>query len=113
VKPALAANSGPIKVHVVDDELAGLTFSHLTTLTDNFTQALADISSPEVAEMWPIVVAIDGSFKDLDSEKPETVLQYLGSTKFVQEVLLSQHFREHAPSPTAHREAETAKAHRG
>jgi hypothetical protein len=96
-KPAPAPNAGPVKVHVVDDELAGLTFSHLATLTDNFTQALADISSPEVAEMWPIVVAIDGSFNALESEKPETVLQYMGSTKFVQDVLLSQHFRQNAP----------------
>ncbi|WP_454720433.1 MULTISPECIES: hypothetical protein [Cupriavidus] len=92
-----APKAGPIKVHVVDDELAGLTFAHLAALTGDFTQALADISSPEVAEMWPIVVAIDSGFKGLESEKPETVLQYLGSTKFVQDVLLSQHFREHAP----------------
>ena len=89
--------AGPIKVHVVDDELAGLTFSHLVALTGNFTQALADISSPEVGEMWPLVVAIDSSFKGLDLEKPETILQYLGSTEFVQKVLLSQHFREQAP----------------
>lgn len=92
-----APKAGPIKVHVVDDELAGLNFAHLAALTGDFTLALADISSPEVAEMWPIVVAIDSGFKSLESEKPETVLQYLGSTKFVQEVLLSQHFREHAP----------------
>jgi hypothetical protein len=90
---APAAARAPIKVRVIDDELAGLTFSHLTAHTANVTQAFADISSPEVEELWPIVVAIDQSFQALDMEKSDTVLQYLSSTKFVQDVLLSQHFR--------------------
>ncbi|MDZ4175638.1 MAG: hypothetical protein U1D36_14370 [Hydrogenophaga sp.] len=87
------AAQAPIKVRVIDDELAGLTFAHLTADTDNITQAFADISSPEVEELWPIVVAIDHSFQALDAERSDTVLRYLSSTEFVQKVLLSDHFR--------------------
>lgn len=87
---------GPIKVHVVDDELAGLTFAHLTAHSD-IGEALADISSPEVEVLWPIVVSIDGSFKPLDTESPDTVRQFLGSTRLVQDVLLSPQFRAAIP----------------
>lgn len=87
------AAQAPIKVRVIDDELAGLTFAHLTADTDNITQAFADISSPEVEELWPIVVVIDHSFQALDAERSDTVLRYLSSTEFVQKVLLSDHFR--------------------
>lgn len=92
-----AVPRGPIKVRVIDDELAGLTFAHLASLTD-IVPALADISSPEVAEVWPIVVGVEGNFQPLASEKTATVLQYLGSTKFVQDVLLSPQFRNAATS---------------
>jgi len=91
-QPAAAAAGGPIKVHVIDDELAGITLTHLTAHSD-ITDALGDISSPEVAEIWPIVVSINSAFKALDVESPETIRQFLGSTRFVQEVLLSTQFR--------------------
>ncbi len=93
--PAAAASRGPIKVRVIDDELAGLTFAHLTALSE-IGEALADISSPEIAELWPIVVSIDNSFQPLVTEKTDTVLQFLGSTRFVQDILLSQEFRDTA-----------------
>lgn len=86
---------GPIKVHVIDDELAGLTFAHLSARSE-IGPALADISSPEVAELWPIVVSIDGSFQPLEKENKDTVLQFLGSTRFVQEIVLSDKFRRTA-----------------
>jgi hypothetical protein len=89
------AMRGPIKVRVIDDELDGLTFAHLAAHSD-IEAVLADISSPEVAELWAIVVSIDGSFKPLDSENPETVRQFLGSTRLVQDVLLSPQFRAKA-----------------
>lgn len=83
---------GPIKVHVIDDELAGLTFTHLTAHSE-MGDVLGDISSPEVAELWSIVVSIDNSFKPLATESTETVRQFLGSTRLVQDVLLSPQFR--------------------
>lgn len=83
---------GPIKVHVIDDELAGLTFMHLTAHSE-MDEVLGDISSPEVDELWSIVASIDSSFKPLNTENIETVRQFLGSTRFVQEVLLSPQFR--------------------
>jgi hypothetical protein len=86
---------GPIKVRVIDDELDGLTFAHLAAHSQ-IEEILADLSSPEVAELWSIVVSIEGSFKPLAEENPETVRQFLGSTRLVQDVLLSTHFREKA-----------------
>lgn len=93
VGPAAAAVvRGPIKVHVIDDELAGLTFAHLSARSE-IGPALADISSPEVAELWSIVVSVDSSFQPLEKENTDTVLQFLGSTRFVQEIVLSDKFR--------------------
>jgi len=86
---------GPIKVRVIDDELAGLTFAHLAAHS-GIEEVLADISSPEVAELWSIIDSIDGNFKPLTEENPETIRQFLGSTRLVQDVLLSPQFREKA-----------------
>lgn len=86
---------GAIKVHVIDDELDGLTFAHLSAHSE-IEAVLADLSSPEVAELWSIIVSIDGNFKPLSEENPETVRQFLGSTRLVQDVLLSPQFREKA-----------------
>lgn len=86
---------GSIKVHVIDDELAGLTFTHLTAHSE-MGDVLGDISSPEVAELWSIVTLIDNSFKPLAEESTETVRDFLSSTRLVQDVLLSPQFRDTA-----------------
>lgn len=86
---------GPIKVCVIDDELDGLTFAHLAAHS-TIVEVLADISSPEVSELWSIIISIDSNFKPLAEENPETVRQFLGSTRLVQDVLLSPQFREKA-----------------
>lgn len=92
---SLNAVRGPIKVRVIDDELDGLTFAHLAAHSA-IVDELADLSSPEVAELWSIVISIDSNFKPLADESPETVRQFLGSTRLVQDILLSPQFREKA-----------------
>lgn len=92
---SLSAVRGPIKVRVIDDELDGLTFAHLAAHSA-IVDELADLSSPEVAELWSIVISIDSNFKPLADENLETVRQFLGSTRLVQDILLSPQFREKA-----------------
>lgn len=93
VSPVLA--TPPVKVMVIDDELAGLTYAHLTDHTANIAQVFGDLTSPEIAELWPIVMHIKG-FPSLDEEELAKALAYLSSTEFVREVLLSDYFRNSA-----------------
>lgn len=94
IVPAMAEDSLPVvqRVMVIDDELAGLTYTHFTDLTENVAQNFADLSSPELEELWAMVSHIKG-FPSLDAEEPAKVLTYVTSDDFVQEVLLSEHFR--------------------
>lgn len=87
------AARSPIRVHVIDDELDGLTLTHLTS-SSTIAEVLADLSSPEVEELWSIIVSLTTRFNPLNEEDPETVRQYLSSDAFVQEILLSPKFRE-------------------
>ncbi|QIL69098.1 hypothetical protein G7048_01020 [Diaphorobacter sp. HDW4B] len=84
-----------VKVMVIDDELAGLTYAHLTDHTANIAQVFGDLTSPEIEELWPIVMHIK-SFPSLDEEEPVKALAYLSSTEFVRDVLLSDYFRNNA-----------------
>lgn len=84
-----------LKVMVIDDELAGMKYNHLVDHTDNIAQVFGDLTSPELDELWQIVVSIK-NFKSLDAEKPDRILGYVSSDEFVQEILLSSEFREKA-----------------
>jgi len=83
------------RVLIVDDELVGLTYSHLADLSDNVVGLFADLNSPEVEELWTMVMHIKG-FPGLDKEAPVKVLAYMTSDALVQEVLLSKNFRTKA-----------------
>lgn len=92
---AVAAESKVVRVMVIDDELAGMTSAHLTDLTDNIAQVFGDLTSPELEELWKIVMHVKG-FAPLDVEEPGKVLTYVASNEFVQEILLSNYFRDNA-----------------
>ena len=92
---ALVPATPAVKVMVIDDELAGLTYAHLSDHTTNISQIFGDLTSPEIEELWPIVMHIKG-FRSLDEEETAKILSYLSSTEFVREVLLSDHFQKSA-----------------
>lgn len=79
-------------VLVIDDELVGLTYAHLS---DAVQQLFDDRTSPEFAELWTIVMQIKG-FKELLEEDTELVRKYVTSDDLVREVILSQVFKDTA-----------------
>lgn len=82
------------RVLVIDDELAGLTIDHLKEVGD-VADALSDINSPSVDELWAMATRIKG-FKSLEETNPSEVLAYLNSNALIQEVVLTHEFRANA-----------------
>lgn len=91
-----ASSIPPRRVLVIDDELAGLTMGHLREVCD-IADALNDINSPIVEELWSIAVLLKG-FKPLAEAKPSEVLAYLNSDALIQEVVLTTEFQGKATS---------------
>lgn len=88
IKPAVVVKT----VMIVDDELVGLSYSHLPkTVKDLFE----DRTSPEFAELWGLVMHLKG-FADLATEDTDKVRQFVASDAIVQEVILSGHFQASA-----------------
>lgn len=90
----VAPPAPPRRVLVIDDELTGLTISHLKEVGD-IADALNDINSPSVEELWSIAAPIKG-FKPLDETSPAQALAYLNSDAFINEVILAQVFQDKA-----------------
>jgi hypothetical protein len=92
---AHAVAVAPKSVLVVDDELAGLTFAHLSAWVAGAAGFFADVNSPEAEEAWSLAVAIKGK-RPLGETAAEEAADFLASDEFVRDVLLSQHFYDHA-----------------
>ncbi len=90
-----AVAAAPKNVLVVDDELAGLTFAHVTASVAGAAAFLADVNSPEAAEAWSLAMATSGK-PPLEKTGADEAADFLTSDDFVRDVLLSQHFRDHA-----------------
>lgn len=89
------ASVAPKSVLVVDDELAGLTFAHLSSSVADAAGFFGDVTSPEAEEAWSLAVTIKGK-KPLAETAPEEATEFLTSDEFVRDVLLSKHFHDHA-----------------
>jgi hypothetical protein len=90
-EPAQAAEPVVVKrVMVIDDELAGLTKSHLST---DIQELLTDLSSPLVAELWEMAVNLKG-FKPYSEADPQEIRAYLSSDRIIQEIILTPYFEE-------------------
>lgn len=84
--------AAPVKVLVIDDELAGLTAGHLRELAAPFLEQLGDLTSPTAEAVWAIVAARTGraAFDEID---PDDVSTYFASDDFVREVVLHDDLR--------------------
>lgn len=76
------------RVMVIDDELAGLTYSHLPK---DVQTVLADLTSPQVAELWEMAMEVK-EFKALGESDLDDVRGYLASDAIIQEVILTERF---------------------
>lgn len=83
------------KVIVIDDELVGLTYSHLVDQTDNIEAIFGDATSPEFDELWTLVCRIK-DFPTLAEYGASEALKYATTDEFVRDVILSKYFIEHA-----------------
>lgn len=89
-QPTVAATAiTPKRVMIIDDELVGLSYSHLP---NTITQFFDDRTSPEFSELWSLVMHIKG-FGDLLTEDSAKVRAYASSDAMVQEIILSAHFK--------------------
>jgi hypothetical protein len=79
-------------VLIIDDELVGLSYSHLSKDVKNLFE---DRTSPEFDELWGLVMHIKG-YDDLATEDTDKVREFVTSDALVQEIILSDHFQERA-----------------
>lgn len=76
------------RVLIIDDELAGLKFSHLQPTVEVI---LGDLTSPQVGEIWAFASGKFG-FKSLEEAEPQIIRDFLASESLVNDVILSSDF---------------------
>jgi len=82
----------PKSVLIVDDELVGMSYSHLPKLVKDLFE---DQTSPEFEELWQLVMHIK-HYADANTEDANVIREFITSDELVQDVILSAHFQEKA-----------------
>ncbi|MBH9672112.1 MULTISPECIES: hypothetical protein [Bacteria] len=94
-QPAPAAMLKQTRILVVDDELCGLSHSHLRELV---ADPFEDLSSPEFSALWDIVKIVK-NFGEVEEYGVDAARSYISSDAVVNEVILSAGFTAHASQP--------------